>query len=137
MLTLLYDGGCAVCVREMRRAARLDRRGQLAFIDISVGAPDACLANAGLLNAATRGLQRAELLRLLHAVDADGHLLIGMPAVRALYGALGLGWLLAPTAWPGLRPLCDCLYATFARNRYVFGRCEDGQCVLPRAGRLS
>ena len=55
--------------------------------------------------------------------------------VRRLYAAAGLGWLLAPTAWPGLRRLADWAYALFARNRLALtGRsgCTAGSCS--RAG---
>jgi predicted DCC family thiol-disulfide oxidoreductase YuxK len=53
----------------------------------------------------------------VHAVSSDGTTLVGMDAVRAAYGAVGLGWLLAPTRWPGLRPLFDRFYRWFADNR--------------------
>ena len=44
-----------------------------------------------------------------------------------------LGWLLAPTGWPGLRWLSDRGYEWFARNRLAIGKwfgrkCESGKC---------
>ena len=33
-LTLLFDGGCPLCVREVRFLQRRDRQGRLAFVDI-------------------------------------------------------------------------------------------------------
>jgi predicted DCC family thiol-disulfide oxidoreductase YuxK len=55
---------------------------------------------------------------------------------REAYAAVGLGWLVAPTGWPILRPLFDVGYRWFARNRVrlgrIFGRrCEDGRCAIP------
>ena len=34
-LTIFYDGGCPLCVREMRHLKRLDQRQQMAFEDIN------------------------------------------------------------------------------------------------------
>ena len=47
----------------------------------------------------------------------------------------GLGWLVAPTGWPLLRPLFDRLYGGFARHRIGLGRlfgrrCDSGSCRL-------
>ena len=53
----------------------------------------------------------------IHGVLADGTVIEGMEVFRRAYGAVGLGWLLAPTAWPGLRALADAGYRWFARNR--------------------
>ncbi|MGB1022597.1 MAG: thiol-disulfide oxidoreductase DCC family protein, partial [Synechococcus sp.] len=33
-LTLLFDGGCPLCVREVRFLQRRDRQARLAFVDI-------------------------------------------------------------------------------------------------------
>lgn len=54
----------------------------------------------------------------MHATDDAGRALVAMDAVRAAYAAVGLGWLVAPTRWPVLKPLFDRLYAWIARNRY-------------------
>ena len=50
-----------------------------------------------------------------------------------LTSVIGLGWLLAPTGWPGLRWLFDHGYEWFARNRIAIGRifgrkCDSGVC---------
>ena len=34
-LTLLYDGGCPLCMREVNFLRRRDRKQQLAFVDIN------------------------------------------------------------------------------------------------------
>jgi predicted DCC family thiol-disulfide oxidoreductase YuxK len=56
---------------------------------------------------------------------------------RQAYRAVGLGWVLAPTGWPLLRPAFDALYRIFARHRVrmgrVFGRpCAGDRCSLGR-----
>jgi stearoyl-CoA desaturase (delta-9 desaturase) len=112
-LTLLYDRGCAVCRSEMDALRERDEgRGRLRFIDIA--APD--------FDAAPWGATREQLNALIHAVDAQGRVHVGVPALRLAYAAVGLGWLWAPTRWPLLRPCFDGFYAWFARHRYGISR---------------
>ena len=124
-LTLLVDGQCSVCSREMRLLRRLDRgRGVLAFEDI--GGPH--------FNASDWGITMDQAMSEMHAFTSDGDRITGMEVFRRAYGLVGWGWLWAPTGWPVLRPLFDALYRVFARNRVRwFGRCRDGACAI--AGR--
>lgn len=119
-ITLLYDGACPLCSREMAWLARLDRgRGRLAFEDIST---------PGF--APTRfGKTAAELDARIHGVLPDGSLLEGMDVFRCAYRAAGRGWLLAPTGWPLLRPLFDRFYRWFARNRHRLTGRVNCACV--------
>lgn len=123
--TLLFDAHCGVCRKEMARIARWDRRELLSFADIRDPAFDA----------ASWGVNQEAVLRRLHAVTEEGELRVGMDAVRLIYQAAGLGWLLAPTAWPILRPLFDRAYLWVADHRFAISRwlglaCENGQCHL-------
>jgi predicted DCC family thiol-disulfide oxidoreductase YuxK len=111
-LTLMYDGACPVCNLEMDNLKHRNTQGLLAFIDIASPGFDALPYGATL----------AEMNGLIHAVRPDGSLVIGVEVFRLAYGAVGLGQLTAPTAWPLLRPLIDAAYAIFARNRYGFSR---------------
>ena len=111
-LTLLYDGACPVCNLEMDNLKHRNTQGLLAFIDIS--APE--------FDALPYGATLAEMNGLIHAVWPDGSLVVGVEVFRLAYGAVGLGHLTAPTAWPWLKPLVDTAYAVFARNRYGFSR---------------
>jgi uncharacterized protein YbjT (DUF2867 family) len=123
-LTLLYDGACPICAYEMRRLHGLDRARRLAYCDIAAPGFDAGRYGATL----------DAMMGRMHAVTADGRLLVGMDAIRAAYGAVGLGWVLAPTRLPWLRRLADRAYLWFATNRYAISRwlgmrC-DGACNL-------
>ena len=40
-LTLLFDGGCPLCVREVRFLQRRDRQARLGFVDIDASEYDA------------------------------------------------------------------------------------------------
>lgn len=121
---VLYDGECPLCAREVAGLRRLDRgRGGIDFEDIAAPGFDP-----------TRyGLDAAGVMARIHGVLPDGRVIEGMEVFRRAYSAVGLGWLLAPTAWPGLRPLFDALYRVFARNRLRWtGRsgvaCESDRC---------
>lgn len=122
---VLYDGDCPLCRREIAGLRKLDRgRGRIDFEDIAALGFDA----------ARYGTDHATLMARIHAVLPDGRLIEGVEVFRRAYAAVGLGWLLAPTRWPGLRRLADAGYRWFARNRLrLTGRpevCEDDRCRL-------
>ena len=122
---LLYDGACPLCRREVAFLRRIDRHGRLAFEDI---------AAAGF-NPAVYHATREQLLGVIHGVYPDGRIVNKLAAFRAAYNAIGWGWLLAPTGWPGLRWLADRGYEWFARHRIgigkLFGRnCDSGACAI-------
>jgi predicted DCC family thiol-disulfide oxidoreductase YuxK len=123
-LTLLYDGECPLCSREIAMLRRRDRRGRLGFADIS--APD--------FDAGRYGTTREALMARIHAALPDGSLVRDVEVFRRAYAAVGLGWLVAPTRWPLLRPLFDRAYRVFARNRLRWtGRgaeCAGGHCAV-------
>jgi predicted DCC family thiol-disulfide oxidoreductase YuxK len=123
-LCILYDGGCPLCRREIRFLERLDRgRGRLAFQDIE--SPD--------FDPTRHGLGREQVMARIHATLPDGGVIEGMEVFRRAYAAVGLGWLLAPTRWPGLRRVADAAYSLFARNRLALTgrshRCEADRCT--------
>jgi predicted DCC family thiol-disulfide oxidoreductase YuxK len=122
-VTVLYDGSCPVCALEMRHLLARDRAGRLRYVDITAPGFDP-LAYGTTLDA---------MMGRLHAVGADGTLLVGVDAVRAAYRAVGLGWVWAPAELALVRPALDWLYAKFARHRYRISRwlrlgCAGGAC---------
>ncbi len=116
-LTILYDGLCPLCSREI---AFLRRRSSdaLRFVDISEIDPEPF------------GISHSDAMKALCAIDAAGTQLRGMDAIRGIYRAIGWEWLVAPTAWPVISTLCDLGYALFAKVRpYLGPRCDkNGSC---------
>ena len=107
-IVMLFDGECPLCMREVRMLRRADKgRGRLGFEDIA--APD--------FDAAAHGTDLETLMARIHGVLPDGTLIEGVEVFRRAYAAAGLGWLVAPTRWPGLRQLSEGAYRVFARNR--------------------
>jgi predicted DCC family thiol-disulfide oxidoreductase YuxK len=121
---LLYDGQCPMCRREAQWLQRRNRDGHLSFEDIS--APD--------FDPSRYGVTREEVLGVMHGVFPDGRIVRQVEVFRQAYRVVGLGWLLAPTGWPGLRWISDRGYRLFARHRISIGRllegdaCETGAC---------
>ena len=112
-LTLLYDGACPLCLREVSFLRRRDQRlhpqaAQLAFVDINADdyRPEAYA-----------GISYRQAMGRIHALTADGSVLRDVAVFRAAYRLIGLGWLYAPSAWPGLRQLADGLYGLWAHWR--------------------
>ncbi len=119
-----FDGECPLCRREIEFLRRRDRRGGLDLVDIA--SPEF---------ASLPGVpSRETLMARIHGQLPDGTLVEGVEVFRRAYAAVGLGWLLAPTAWPGIRLIVDAAYRWFARNRLrLTGRPDCGdRCSLPQ-----
>ena len=117
-LKLLYDGDCPFCRREVSWLARRDRSGAVALEDIAAPGFDA----------SRYGLHQKQLEGVIHAQLPNGRLVTGMEVFRRLYAAVGLGWLMAPTGWPILRPVFDWAYRLFARHRVRLGELVGRSC---------
>lgn len=98
-VTVWFDGQCPLCRREIAVMRRLDRRGAIAFVDVS-GVDSAGGAGSCPIDAAT-------LLARFHAQE-DGRMLSGAAAFAAMWRAI-----------PLLRPL-----GLMARNRVILGVLE-------------
>tara|TARA_B100000530_G_C15849173_1_gene444524 strand:- start:106 stop:489 length:384 start_codon:yes stop_codon:yes gene_type:complete len=122
---VFFDGDCPLCMKEIRLLQALDRkRGHIRFTDISASDFDAELMT---------GLSMDQLMAEIYGRMPDGEIVSGMEVFRQLYGAVGLGFVFAPTRWPVLRPAFDSLYSVFARNRLrLTGRCEGEVCAVPQ-----
>lgn len=76
-LTVWYDGGCPLCIREIALFRKLDRQGAIHFEDIS--APDASCP-----------LDRASLLARFHAQETGKPVVSGAAAFAAMWRAIPL-----------------------------------------------
>lgn len=122
--TLLYDGHCPICQKEVAWLSRLNKQGKLGLIDINDADFEPEQINKSF----------AQLMAEIHGVYPDGKVVKGMLVFREAYRAVGLGWLMAPTDWLILKQLFDGLYLLFAKYRLNFGglfgakRCQNGRC---------
>ena len=118
-LTVLYDGACPLCRREIGiyrglQPLRLD--SPVCFADVS----DAALP---LPAALPPGLTRAQLLARFHVRRRDGQLLSGAQAFLALWAALpGWRWLARVGRLPGAAWVMERAYRLFLRWRPALQR---------------
>lgn len=124
-LTIFYDGVCPLCVAEMKRLAKLDKKLQLQFVDVQQ--PEA-------LQAFSRISKSASLERL-HGINQDGEVLQGLDVTYEAWRLVGKGWLVAPLRWPVLSWFADKAYLWFAKHRYrisglLTGKSRCEQCEL-------
>ncbi len=111
-LTVLYDGACPLCRREIGLYQGLCAREAVHYVDISQPATPL-----------PPGTTQAQLLARFHVQTADGHLLQGAAAFLALWARLPgwrcLAWL---GALPGVSAVMDWAYAVFLRCRPALQR---------------
>jgi len=124
---VLYDGHCKLCTRGARRLVSVARAGAVEAINFQE--PWALARFPGLTYEAC--------MQAMYLVAPDGRLFRGFEAaVRAVATRPLLGILAFAYYLPGIRQLCDGLYAWVAANRYrLFGKtvveeCAEGTCAV-------
>lgn len=118
-LIIFYDGGCPLCVKEMRHLKKLDERNHIQFENINEAdfAERFPHVNVNVDDANA----------YLHGQLADGRMIYGLDVTHAAWREVGKGWLIAPLRWPGIRWLADKIYLGFARHRNRISRLLTGQ----------
>ena len=116
-LTVYYNTKCPVCNAgikwQARRLVRAARAGLIEFRDINLE-PDALARFGADVNA---------VRRRLHAVDAEGSLLVGADCAIAIWQATpGDAWLSRLLGAPLIRPLTCFGYDRFADLLYAWNR---------------
>jgi predicted DCC family thiol-disulfide oxidoreductase YuxK len=112
-LTILYDGGCPLCRREVCFLAERDRRRhpqrpRLSFVDVD---------RADYEPARHGGIGYREAMGRIHAIDSEARVLRDLEVFRRAYALIGLGWIYAPSRWPLLASLADAAYRLWAMLR--------------------
>ncbi len=121
---LLFDQDCPLCRREVEWLKRFD--GEDRLICLNIADPSFDPTEFGLTHEAVH--------EVLHGILPDGTVLRRLQAVQGAYRAVGLGYLVAPLSWPGIRWIADVMYGVFARYRVRIGRMfgrpcrNDGAC---------
>lgn len=141
-LTILYDGGCPLCRREVtflgqRDLERHSGSPRLAFVDID---------NPDYDSQAHQGVSYRQAMGRIHGIEADGTVLMDLAVFRRAYELIGLGWVYAPTHWPIVGPTAEAAYGLWAQLRLVVtGRpsleqlcnTREGHCSSKSSGRPS
>ncbi len=121
-VTMLYDGGCSLCRREVTHYRRIDRADRVQWVDIS--------ANPGPM--ASVGIRYEEAMARLHVVDRSAEVQSGASSFTAFWDELPYyRWLARIVRAPRLLPAIDVAYVHFARWRLKRRGCESGWCKNP------
>ena len=115
-LTVLFDGGCPLCMREVTFLRERDRQGALGFVDIDALDYDP---------EPHQGISYEEAMGRIHAITASGEVVRDVAVFREAYRLIGLGWLYAPTRWPVISAVVDWLYDIWAARRLQLTRRPD------------
>ena len=111
-LTVLYDGACPLCRREIGVYRDLQPSAPVRFADVSDAAQPL-----------PPGTTREQLLARFHVRDADGRLLSGAQAFLALWETLpGWRWLARVGRVPGAAWAMERVYRLFLRVRPALQR---------------
>lgn len=109
VLTVLYDGGCPLCRREIAHVQGLASQqpeSALCFVDVNAA------------ESAVPATERAALLARFHVQRADGSRLSGAAAFVAMWNRLpGWRWLARLARLPGALPALELAYRAFLRVR--------------------
>ena len=122
-IEVFFDGGCPLCLREVKFLKRRDRQGKITFTDIDAAdfCPETC------------GKTYDELMARMHGRLPDGTWITGVEVFRRLYSAIGFGRLVTLTRLPIISQIMDIGYHIFAKNRLrLTGRCAGQTCSVKR-----
>jgi predicted DCC family thiol-disulfide oxidoreductase YuxK len=114
-ITVLYDGGCPLCRREIGIYRGLQPKSPVCFADVSDPASE--------LPFDTLGRTREQLLARFHVRRGDRQMLSGAQAFLALWSALpGWRWLALAGRLPGFAWAMEQVYRLFLRWRPALQR---------------
>jgi predicted DCC family thiol-disulfide oxidoreductase YuxK len=128
LLTVFFDGHCALCSAEMAEIRAMDATGEIRLVDAAAEGLDDAEVRAA-------GITQAELMTSLHVRDALGDWHRGVDAIALVYATAGAPWLAHAWAHPLTRPFTRRLYPWLVRHRHrlsVLGL----HVVAPKALRL-
>jgi len=121
MITVFYDGKCGLCLREIEYYRTIAAPGLFHWRDVTDSAAD--LEQAGI--------SLVQGLKLLHAVDHDGTMHVGVDAFILIWSQLRYWRLPARLlSLPLLRQVANAAYAAFAHWR--FGQLEHCRLAAER-----
>ena len=126
-LTIFYDGGCPLCVAEMRHLQKLDSAGNIAFENIY---------ETGFSERFPQ-INQQQADRILHGQTGDGDMLFGLDVTYRAWVLVGKRKWVAILRWPLIKWFADISYLFFARYRYTISRLLTGQsrcdsCTIDR-----
>lgn len=114
-LRVYYDDSCPLCRREMLTLKSYDAHDRLELIDCSPLSFSDDFANQSPYS-------RSDMMRLIHARDAQGQWLIGVSVFVAAYRATGITGMEKMWSHRLLRPIWDRIYPWIADHRMLLSK---------------
>lgn len=114
-LRVYYDDSCPLCRREMLTLKSYDAHDRLELIDCSP-------LNFSDDFARQSPHSRSDMMRLIHARDANGQWLIGVSVFVAAYRATGITGMEKMWSHRLLRPIWDRIYPWIADHRMLLSK---------------
>ncbi len=109
MITVFYDGKCGLCSREIKHYRKIAPDCVFDWQDITKSADDL----------KQHGISVSEGLKLLHAIDNNGRLHVGVDAFILIWKQLQRWQVLASiVSLPIIRQLVNVTYRAFANWRF-------------------
>jgi predicted DCC family thiol-disulfide oxidoreductase YuxK len=109
MIKVFYDGKCNLCSKEISYYRRISPSGIFDWIDIH-------LMNSGFVNA---GIKVSDALKILHVIDNNNTLHIGIDAFIIIWSNLSYWKILARiVSIPIIRKVANIAYRAFANLRF-------------------
>ncbi len=107
-LTIFYDGGCPLCIREVEFLQSRNQKGFLGFIDID---------SSDIPLDLKYGITYKQAMERIHALKSDGSVIKDIKVFQEAYSLIGLGWIYAPTKLPILDKFIEFIYGLWAKYR--------------------
>lgn len=107
-ITVLFDGFCSMCSRELKHLKTRRQTGQVHYYSITT---------KDQFQKDYPHIAFQDAMREIHAIDDNGKIIKGVPVFFELYARTGLPYLAMLSKAPGLTPLIHLLYRLWARFR--------------------
>ena len=126
-LIIFYDGGCPLCVSEMRHLSRLDAEAKISLENIYADDFSERFPHIDQ--------QRAD--RILHGQLASGEVIYALDVTYIAWALVGKRHWVAILRWPIVKQIADYSYLFFAKYRSTISRLLTGSercemCVINR-----
>ena len=105
-LTLLFDGGCPLCLREVKFLRSRDTLKNISFVDIDSSDYEPDIYS---------GISYKDAMGRIHAINESGKILRDVTVFREAYRLIGLDWIYAPTRWSLLGRFIDLIYKSWTQ----------------------
>ena len=115
-LTIFFDGGCPLCVSEMRHLARIDTAEKIDLQDI----------HAEGFSERFPHIDPVHADQILHGQLANGDMIYALDVTYTAWALVGKRHWVAVLRWPLIKPLSHWVYLFFAKHRSSISKLLTG-----------